>query len=112
VDNVGTHSVSDYRRVLNPNGIYVMIGSTAPGNWFGWLAGPIEGMVMSKFVSQKFAMMLADLNKDDLATLAALMQSGKLTPVIDRRYKLSEASEALRYLEAGHAKGKVVLTVE
>jgi NADPH:quinone reductase-like Zn-dependent oxidoreductase len=57
-------------------------------------------------------MMLADLNKDDLATLAALMQSGKLTPVIDRRYKLSEASEALRYLEAGHAKGKVVLSVE
>jgi NADPH:quinone reductase-like Zn-dependent oxidoreductase len=112
VDNVGTHSVSDYRRVLNPNGIYVMIGSTAPGNWFGWLVGPIEGMIMSRFVSQKFAMMLADLNKDDLATLAALMQSGKLTPVIDRRYKLSAASEALRYLEAGHAKGKVVLTVE
>ncbi len=69
-------------------------------------------MLISKFMSQKFGMMLADLNKNDLATLAALMQSGKLTPVIDRRYKLSEAAEALQYLEAGHARGKVVLTVE
>jgi NADPH:quinone reductase-like Zn-dependent oxidoreductase len=57
-------------------------------------------------------MMLAELNKDDLAVLAGLMQSGKVTPVIDRTYKLSEAAAALRYLEKGHARGKVVLTVE
>jgi NADPH:quinone reductase-like Zn-dependent oxidoreductase len=63
-------------------------------------------------VSQKFGMMLADLNKDDLATLGTLMQSGKVTPVIDRGYKLSETPEALRYLEKGHARGKVVLTVQ
>ena len=68
--------------------------------------------MLSPFVSQKFGMMLADLNKDDLATLGTLMQSGKVTPVIDRRYKLSETPEALRYLEEGHARGKVVLTVE
>jgi NADPH:quinone reductase-like Zn-dependent oxidoreductase len=112
VDNVGTHSLLEYKRVLNPKGIYVGIGSTAPGNWFGWLADPLEALVLSPFMSQKFGMMLADLNKEDLATLGTLMQSGKVTPVIDRHYKLSEAPEALRYLEAGHARGKVIVTVE
>ena len=112
VDNVATHSLLAYKRVLSPNGSYVMIGMTDPGNWFGWLAKPIEGMVLSKLVSQKFGMMLADLNHDDLAVLGDLMQSGKVTPVIERRYKLSEAGEALRYLEKGHARGKVVVMVE
>jgi NADPH:quinone reductase-like Zn-dependent oxidoreductase len=112
VDNVSTHSVPDYRRVLNTNGIFVMIGSTTTGHWFGWLKLPLEAWVLSPFMSQKFGMMLADLNKDDLAVLAELMQSGKVTPVIDRTYKLSETAEALRYLEGGHARGKVVLTVE
>src|SRR5213079_1004124 len=60
IDNVGTHSLLAYKRVLSPNGSYVMIGMTDPGNWFGWLAKPIEGMVLSKLVSQKFGMMLAD----------------------------------------------------
>jgi NADPH:quinone reductase-like Zn-dependent oxidoreductase len=112
VDNVGTHSPLEYRRVLMPRGVYVMIGSTTPGNWFGWLERPIEGSLLSAFVSQKFTMMLADLNPQDLAALGTLMQSGKLTPVIDRRYQLSEAAEALRYLEKGHARGKVVVTVQ
>jgi NADPH:quinone reductase-like Zn-dependent oxidoreductase len=112
VDNVGTHSLLEYKRILNPKGIYVMIGSTTPGKWFAWLATPIAGLILSPFVSQKFGMMLADLNKDDLATLGTLMQSGKVTPVIDRGYKLSETPEALRYLEKGHARGKVVLTVQ
>ncbi len=112
LDNVGTHSLLEYKRVLNPKGIYVMIGSTTPGNWFGWLATPLQALVLSPFMSQKAGMMLADLNKEDLANLAELIRSGKVTPVIDGRYKLSEAPEALRYLEAGHARGKVVLTVE
>lgn len=112
VDNVGTHSLLDYKRILSPGGIYVLVGSTDPGKWFGWLMAPIEGVILSKFVNEKFTMILAELNKDDLATLGSLMQSGKLTPVIDRRYKLSEAAEALRYLEKGHARGKVVLTVQ
>jgi NADPH:quinone reductase-like Zn-dependent oxidoreductase len=112
VDNVGTHSLLQYRRVLNPKGIYVMIGSTTPGNWFGFLARPVEGLLLSPFVSQKFSMILAELNKEDLAALGALMESGKLTPVIDRTYKLTDAAEALRYLEKGHARGKVVVTVE
>jgi NADPH:quinone reductase-like Zn-dependent oxidoreductase len=112
VDNVATHSLLDYKRVLNPTGVYVMVGSTAIGNWFAWLVPPIEGKMLSPFVSQKFLMILADLNPQDLAALGTLMQSGKLTPVIDRRYTLSEAPEAFRYLETGHARGKVVLTVE
>jgi NADPH:quinone reductase-like Zn-dependent oxidoreductase len=112
VDNVGTHSLLDYKRVLTPKGQYVMVGSTDPGKWFAWLAGPLEGMLLSPFLSQKFRMILAELNPQDLAVLGALMQSGKLTPVIDRSYKLGEAAEALRYLEKGHARGKVVLTVQ
>jgi NADPH:quinone reductase-like Zn-dependent oxidoreductase len=89
-----------------------MIGSTSIGNWFAWLATPIEALMLSPFVSQKFAMILAELNKDDLATLGTLMQSGKVTPVIDRRYKLSEVPAAIRYLEQGHARGKVVISME
>jgi NADPH:quinone reductase-like Zn-dependent oxidoreductase len=112
IDNVGTHSPLEYRRVLTPQGLYVMIGSTTPGNWFGWLARPIEGRLLSVFVSQKFTMILAELTPQDLAALGALMHSGKLTPVIDRSYRLSDAAEALRYLEKGHARGKVVLTVQ
>jgi NADPH:quinone reductase-like Zn-dependent oxidoreductase len=112
VDAVGTHSVSDYRRVMSPNGDYVMIGSATIGNWFGWLEIPLEAWVRSPFMSQKFGMMLAELNKDDLAVMGGLMQSGKVTPAIDRTYKLSETAEAIRYLEKGHARGKVVLTVE
>jgi NADPH:quinone reductase-like Zn-dependent oxidoreductase len=112
VDNVSTHSVSDYRRVMSPQGVYVMIGSATTGHWFGWLETPLEAWILSPFMSQKFGMMLAELNKGDLAVLGNLMQSGKVTPVIDRTYKLSDTAEALRYLEAGHARGKVVLTVE
>jgi NADPH:quinone reductase-like Zn-dependent oxidoreductase len=112
LDNVATHSLADYRRVLTPNGAYIMVGSTDVGHWFGWAVGPLEAWLLSPFTSQKLGMILAELNKDDLATLAALMESGKVTPVIDRTYKLSEAAEALRYLEKGHARGKVVVTVE
>jgi NADPH:quinone reductase-like Zn-dependent oxidoreductase len=112
LDTVGTHSLLAYKRVLNPNGIYVMIGSITPGNWGAFLLTPIEGLMLSPFVSQKFRMILAELNQDDVAALAALLASGKVMPVIDRRYPMSETAEALRYLEAGHARGKVVLTVD
>jgi len=112
VDNVSTHSLLAYKRVLNPNGIYVMVGSANTGNWFAWLMPPIEGWLLAPFVSQKFAMVLAEIRKEDLAALGALMQSGRMTSVIDRSYKLQDAAEALRYLEKGHARGKVVLTMD
>jgi NADPH:quinone reductase-like Zn-dependent oxidoreductase len=113
LDNVGTQSLSKFRRVLKPNGICVMIGGGGPneGKWVGPMARPIKAMLISPFISQKMGMMMAQGNKDDLNILADLMQSGKVTPVIDRTYPLSQIREAMTYLEAGHARGKVVITV-
>ena len=76
------------------------------------LLGELNAYVRSRFVSQKFITYIATLNKVDLNILGDLMQSGKVTPVIDRTYKLSETSDALRYLETGHARGKVVINLE
>jgi NADPH:quinone reductase-like Zn-dependent oxidoreductase len=114
LDNVGIQPLSGFRRVLKPNGILVMIGGGGPndGRWVGALARPIKTMLMSPFVSQKMGMMLAEIRQEDLTTLADLMQSGKVKPVIDRTYPLDQIAEAMRYLEAGHARGKVILTVE
>jgi NADPH:quinone reductase-like Zn-dependent oxidoreductase len=67
---------------------------------------------LSRFVHQKFVRYVTTLNKEDLAVLSDLMQAGKVTPVIDRTYKLSETAEAMRYFEEGHARGKIVITVE
>ena len=76
------------------------------------LIGELNAYLRSRFVSQKFITYIAQFNKKDMMVLADLMQSGKLTPVIDRTYKLSDVPEALRYLEQGHARGKVVIAVE
>jgi NADPH:quinone reductase-like Zn-dependent oxidoreductase len=76
------------------------------------LLGELNGYLRSRFVSQKFIAYIAQFNKADMAILADLMRTGKMTPVIDRTYKLSETPEALRYLETGHARGKVVITVD
>ena len=78
----------------------------------GVMARPLKALVLSKFVSQQMGMMMADANHNDLTILADMMQSGKIKPVIDRTYKLSEVPEAIRYLEEGHARGKVIITVE
>src|SRR5437660_1146136 len=115
LDNVANHSLSECRRVLNPDGKYVLIGGGGvnEGRWVGpGLTHALKAMFLSKFVSQKMGMMLAELNHDDLAYLAGLMQSGKVTPVIDRTYKLSDLVDAIRYLEQGHARGKVVISVD
>src|SRR4030095_7717076 len=113
LDNVGTQPLSGFRRVLKPNGICVMIGGGGPneGKWVGPMARPIKAMLISPFISQKMGMMMAQGNKDDLNILADLMQSGKVTPVIDRTYPLSQIRDAMKYLEAGHARGKVIITV-
>jgi NADPH:quinone reductase-like Zn-dependent oxidoreductase len=109
-DTVGNHSLSAYRRVLNPKGTYVAVGGPA-GRWFDPMADLIKMLALSPFVSQKLAMVLAKLSKEDLTVVRELMMSGKVTPVIDRRYRLSEVPEAIRYLEAGHARGKVVIAM-
>ena len=111
IDLVGNHSFSECRQVLKPKGGYVMIGGP-PGRWIDPLPRLLGAAVMSKFVSQEMYGMLADLNKKDLVTLGDLMEAGKVKPVIDRRYKLSELPTAIRYLEQGHARGKVVINLE
>lgn len=110
LDMVGSHSLLASRRVLNPQGIYVMVGGPK-GRWVSPLDRAIAAKVLSWFVSQKMGMMLAELNKEDLGILRDLMQAGKVKPVIDRTYPLNRVPEALRYLEAGHARGKVVIAV-
>lgn len=112
LDNVGTQPLSAFRRVLTPEGTLVMIGGGGPneGKWIGPMARPVKALFMSPFVSQKMGMMLADTNNKDLTFMAELMEAKKVTPVIDRTYKLSEAAEAIRYLETGRARGKVIIT--
>jgi NADPH:quinone reductase-like Zn-dependent oxidoreductase len=111
LDSVGNHSLSACRRVLNPRGIYIVNGGP-DGRWLGPLARSIKAVLLSRFVSQTLVMFLTRRSKEDLTILQELMEAGKLTPVIDRRYRLSEVPEAIRYLEEGHARGKVVITLE
>lgn len=107
-DCVGNHSLSARRRVLNPNGICVIVGASKVRTS---LSHALKGLVLSRFVSQNFTIFIARLRKDDLTILSDLMQAGKVIPVIDRTYPLGEVPEALRYLEAGHARGKIVITL-
>ena len=110
VDTVGTHSLLDYTHVLKPAGIYVMVGGP-DGKWIGPMATPIAALILSPFVSQNLGMMLAELKQSDLQFLADLLQSGKIIPSIDRTYGLKEVPEAVAYLEKGHARGKVVISL-
>src|SRR5205809_1049314 len=115
LDNVGNHSLSEYRRLLTPNGIYVLIGGGGVNEqgFLGGLAKALKAAFFSKFVSQKMGMMMADPSTKDLTLLADMVQSGKIKPVIDRTYEsLSQIPDAIRYVEEGHARGKVVITVE
>ena len=112
LDNVGSHSLSEYRRVLQPTGRLVIVGGPSSDPWIGPLMQPIKASLLSPFVSQELIMFMAELNKPDLEFVTGLMQAGKMTAVIDRRYPLNEAAAAIRYLEEGHARGKVIVNVE
>lgn len=111
LDNVGNHSLSECRRALTPKGRYVMVGGQ-PGRWIDPLPRAFNAFVLSRFVSQDMRFFIAKLTQEDLTVLRDLVQAGKVTPVIDRRYTLSEAPAAIRYLEEGHARGKVIVTME
>ena len=111
-DLIANHSLSSYKRVLNPKGICVTAGGSA-GRWMiGAIARSITALLWSPFVSQKFVGCLAKARKEDLTIVHDLMKSGDVVPVIDKRYSLSEVSEAIRYLEECHARGKVLITFE
>lgn len=114
LDNVPNHSLSECRQILNPNGKYVMIGGGGPNDnrWIGPFGRVIHTLILSPFINQKMGMMMADANQNDLTILGDMMQSGKLKPVIDRTYKLDQVPDAIRYLEEGHARGKVIIAVE
>ena len=114
LDNVPNHSLSECRRILNPKGKYIMIGGGGPNDsrWLGPFGRVINTLLLSPFVSQEMGMMMADANQKDLTVLGDLMQSGQVKPVIDRTYKLSEVPAAIAYLEEGHARGKVVITLD
>lgn len=113
LDCVANHSLSESRRVLDPRGSYVMVGAAdGGGRWMtGVLARWVGSFVRSRFAGQKLVLIGAKITNQDLTELGKLVETGKVTPVIDRRYRLSEVPEAIRYLEQGHARGKVVVTV-
>jgi NADPH:quinone reductase-like Zn-dependent oxidoreductase len=110
IDMVGNHSLLANRRALRPNGIYVMVGGPS-GRWLAPLDRVIGMYLLSPFVRQELGFFIARLNGGDLATLRDLMQRGAVTPVIDRRYPLTEIREAISYLETGRARGKVVVAI-
>jgi NADPH:quinone reductase-like Zn-dependent oxidoreductase len=112
VDNVTTHALADYRRVLTPQGRFVIIGSNRDGDYLGPLTDVLKANAYDPFVSQQFGFMMASLKPDDLTTLRDMMAEEKIRSVIDRTYKMSELPEAIRYLETGRARGKVVVNIE
>lgn len=114
-DLVGNHSFSERRQILTPNGICVLAGVGGAGlhpGMLGRVGRNFWNAFLSNFTAQKFVFYIATLTKDDLNVLRDLMQSGKVAPVIDRAYKISETQDAVRYLEEGHARGKVVINLE
>jgi NADPH:quinone reductase-like Zn-dependent oxidoreductase len=111
LDVAASGSLSSRRRVLEPNGILVGVGAADGGRMTSIVAGLLETAVLSRVGSQKMPFFLAHNSKEDLIVLTELIEAGKVRPVIDRTYPLSETAEAMRYLETGHARAKVVITV-
>ncbi len=103
----GYHSISDYRRSLSRNGIYVMTGGTGAQMFQALFWGPLMSITGSK----RMGSMMTVARQKDLIFLKELIEAGKVKPVIDRLYPLSEVAQAIKYLEEGHAKGKVVITL-
>jgi NADPH:quinone reductase-like Zn-dependent oxidoreductase len=111
IDNVGNHSPGENAEVLTEGGKLVMVGGPS-GNWIGPLKNPLQALLLSPFTNREFVLFLAELNAADLEALAGLMQSGQLTPVIDRHYPLADIAEAIRYSEQGRARGKIIIDTQ
>src|SRR5437868_2772634 len=114
-DLVGNHGFSERRNILKPNGICVLAGIGGAGahpETMGRIAGNFWNAFRSNFSKEKFVFYIAKLTEGDFGVLRDLMQSGKVSPVIDRTYKLEQTADAVRYMEEGHARGKVVVMVE
>jgi NADPH:quinone reductase-like Zn-dependent oxidoreductase len=111
LDIGGNSSLARLRRALASRGTLVIVGGEGGGRWLGGTDRQIRALVLSPFVSQKLGTFVNKENHEDMLVLKELIESGKVTPVIDRTYPLSQVPEAIRYLEEGHARGKVVITV-
>src|SRR5262249_43506627 len=110
LDNVGNRSLSSFRQVMIPGGRCVMAG--APKTLWAVITRILQALARSLFLRQKFTLFIAKLNKDGLSALCELMKTGKVTTVIDRRYYLNDAADAIAYVEQGHARAKVVINFE
>jgi NADPH:quinone reductase-like Zn-dependent oxidoreductase len=112
VDTAGRRSLPHLRRALTPRGTLVMVGGEGGGRWLGGFDRMIlRAPILSLLVRQRLRPLVSKERREDLVVLKELIEAGKLTPVIDRTYPLSEVPEAIRYLEAGHARGKIVIGV-
>src|SRR5215208_3127382 len=111
LDIGGNSSLARLRRVLAPRGTLIIVGGETDGRWLGGTDRQLRALMLSPFVGQKLGTFVSSENHEDLLVLKELIEAGKVTPVIDRTYPLSEVPEAIRYLEEGHARGKVVITV-
>ena len=111
LDIGGNSSLSRLRRALAPKGTLVIAGGETGGRWLGGYDRQLRALLLSRFVGQKLTTFISKENHEDMLVLKELIESGKITPVIDRTYPLTEAPQAIRYVEEGHARGKVVITV-
>ncbi len=110
VDCIANHPFPAVRRVLTRTGIHVVVGGSGDG-WAGGLVLDLLRIVRSRFASRKYVVMLARIDVESLAALTDLIEAGKVAPVLDRSYALRDAAEGIRYLEEGHARGKIVVTI-
>ena len=108
-DTAGNRSLSQLRRALAPQGTLVIVGAEGGDRWIGGIDRQLRATLLSPFVSQKLGTFLSKEKNEDLHSLRELIESGQVTPVIDRTYPLDEVPEAIRYLHQGHARGKVVI---
>jgi NADPH:quinone reductase-like Zn-dependent oxidoreductase len=112
LDIGGNSSLSRLRRALTSRGTLVIVGGETDGRWLGGTDRQIRAHLLSPFVAQKLGTFISKENHEDMIVLKELIEAGKVTPVIDRTYPLSEAPKAIQYVDEGHARGKVVITVE
>jgi NADPH:quinone reductase-like Zn-dependent oxidoreductase len=111
LDNVGNRPLRRLRRALTPTGTLVLNGGGSPGHVIGPVGSILRAVVVNVLVRQRLRPFVAKQNREDLLTLTELIETGKLTPVIDRTYPLADTAEAVRHVEQGHARGKVIVTV-
>jgi NADPH:quinone reductase-like Zn-dependent oxidoreductase len=111
LDTGGHSSLSRLRRALTPKGTLVIVGAETDGKWFGGFDRSIRAMLLSRFVGQELIAFVNSENAEDLIAIKELIETGPVTPTVDRTFSLSEASKAISYLTEGHARGKMAITV-